>query len=126
MVRRAQATPISSIFVKPDGRARSSIKGDTNRLTPADVDFTAGVPQVVLFDGHQPALALSIAAWAEAHGIPTVLDADTVNEGNVELSPSTHLVAASECFAYDYSGAPTPEAGMARWPALACRSGHHE
>ena len=84
VVRGAQATPISAIFVKPDG-ARSIVnyKGDTNGLTAVDVDFGVARPKVVLFDGHQPALALAIAEWAQAQGIPTVLDADRVNEGNV-------------------------------------------
>ena len=114
VVRGAQATPISAIFVKPDG-ARSIVNytGDTNGLTAADVDFTAARPRVVLFDGHQPALALAIAAWAQAQGIPTVLDADTVNEGNVELLRRCTLVAASERFAHDFFGVPTPEEGMA-------------
>lgn len=114
VVRGAQATPISAIFVKPDG-ARSIVnyKGDTNRLTAADVEFTATRPNVVLFDGHQPALALAVAEWAQEQCIPTVLDADTVNEGNVELLQRCTLVAASERFAHDFFGAPTPQAGMA-------------
>jgi sulfofructose kinase len=114
VVRGAQATPISAIFVKPDG-ARSIVnyKGDTNRLTAADVHFASARPQVVLFDGHQPALALAIAQWAQELGIPTVLDADTVNEGNIELLQRCSLVAASERFAHDFFGVATPQAGMA-------------
>lgn len=114
VVRGAPATPISAIFVKPDG-ARSIVnyKGETNRLTAADVDFAGLRPQVVLFDGHQPALALAMAEWAQAQGIPTILDADTVNEGNTELLQHCTVVAASERFAQDFFGAPTPQAGMA-------------
>lgn len=120
VVRGAQATPISAIFVKPDG-ARSIVnhKGDTDGLTAVDVDFTAVRPKVVLFDGHQPALALAVAEWAQAQGIPTVLDADTVNEGNVELLRRCTLVAASERFAYDFFDAPTPEGGLAALAQLA-------
>ena len=120
VVRGPQATPISAIFVKPDG-ARSIVnyKGNTDRLTAADVDFTAVRPKVVLFDGHQPALALAIAAWAQAQDIPTVLDADTVNEGNVELLRRCTLVAASERFAHDFFGATTSEEGMAALARLA-------
>ncbi len=120
VVRGAQATPISAIFVKPDG-ARSIVnyKGDTNRLTADDVAFAALRPAVVLFDGHQPALALAAAAWAQAQGIMTVLDADTVNEGNVELLRRCTLVAASERFAQDFMGAPTPQAGLAALALIA-------
>ena len=119
VVRGAQATPISAIFVKPDG-ARSIVnyKDDTNGLTAVDMDFGAARPKVVLFDGHQPALALAIAEWAQAQGIPTVLDADTVNEGNVELLRRCTVVAASERFAHDFFGALTPEVGMAELARL--------
>lgn len=114
VVRGVQATPISAIFVKPDG-ARSIVNytGAANWLTAADIDLTAIRPKVVLLDGHQPALALAIAEWAQTQGIATVLDADTVNAGSVELLRRCSLVAASERFALDFIGAPTPEAGMA-------------
>jgi sulfofructose kinase len=114
VVRGAAGTPISAIFVKPDG-ARSIVnyKGDTNGLTAADINFAARRPSVVLFDGHQPSLALAVAEWAQTQRIPTVLDADTVNAGNVELVARCTLVAASERFAHDLWGASTPAAGLA-------------
>ena len=114
VVRGAAATPISAIFVKPDG-ARSIVnyKGDTNRLIGDDVPFTTVRPAVVLFDGHQPALALAVAAWARRRGIVTILDADTVNEGNLELVRRCDIVAASEHFAQAFTGAATPAASMA-------------
>ena len=114
IVRGAAATPISAIFVKPDG-ARSIVnyKGDTNRLIGDDVPFTTVRPAVVLFDGHQPALALAVAAWARRRGIVTILDADTVNEGNLELVRRCDIVAASEHFAQAFTGAASPAAGMA-------------
>jgi sulfofructose kinase len=130
VVRGVRATPISAIFVKPDG-ARSIVnyKGETNGLTPADLplevarlgDSPLGAmwPKVVLFDGHQPALALALAEWAAAQGIATVLDADTINAGNVELVRRCTLVAASERFAQDLSGAPTVETGLAALAQLA-------
>lgn len=120
IVRGPEATPISAIFVKPDG-ARSIVnyKGDTNRLAEADVRFRALQPQVVLFDGHQPALALAMAEWARSRGITTVLDADTVNAGNIELLHGCTVVAASERFAHDLWGAPTPEAGLAALAEIA-------
>ncbi len=114
VVRSAAATPISAIFVKPDG-ARSIVnyKGDTNRLTGDDLPFARVSPKVVLFDGHQPALALAVAAWARDHDITTILDADTVNEGNLDLVRRCDIVAASEHFAQVFTGAASPAAGMA-------------
>jgi len=130
VVHGAAATPISAIFVKPDG-ARSIVnyKGDTNRLTGDDLLFATVSPKVVLFDGHQPALALAVAAWARAHGILTILDADTVNEGNLDLVRRCDIVAASEHFAQAFTGAPTPAAGIASLaeiaPAVVVTLGEH-
>ncbi len=120
VVRGADATPISAIFVKPDG-ARSIVnyKGDTNRLNGDDLPFTTVSPKVVLFDGHQPALALAVAAWARKRGITTILDADTINEGNLELVRRCDIVAASEHFALAFTGAASPAAGMAALAAVA-------
>jgi sulfofructose kinase len=115
VVRGAEATSISAIFVKPDG-ARSIVnyrERIASRLTPADVPFTQVQPKAILFDGHQPALALAIADWAQAQGIPTVLDADTINDGNRELVHRCTIVAASEHFAQAFTGADSPQAGMA-------------
>ena len=120
VVRGADATPISAIFVKPDG-ARSIVnyKGDTNRLTGDDLPFATVSPKVVLFDGHQPALALAVAAWARRRGIVTILDADTINEGNLDLVRRCDIVAASEHFSLAFTGAATPAAGMAALADLA-------
>lgn len=120
IVRGPQATPISAIFVKPDG-ARSIVnyRGDTNRLTAEDIEFTKLRPKVVLFDGHQPELAEALAIWATAQGIASVLDADVVNDGNRALVHRCTLVAASERFAQEYTGAATPQAGMAHLASLA-------
>lgn len=122
VVRGPQATPISAIFVKPDG-ARSIVnyKGETNRLEVADLPLPLGAvrPRVILFDGHQPALALALADWAASQGIATVLDADTVNAGNVHLVRRCTVVAASERFAHDLLGASTVEVGLAALAQLA-------
>lgn len=126
VVRGPQATPISAIFVKPGGlRSIVNYKGETNTLALADLPLPDPLPlealrpKVILFDGHQPALALALADWAAAHGIPTVLDADTVNAGNVHLLRRCTLVAASERFAADLLGAATADDGLAALAQLA-------
>jgi len=120
VVRGPAATPISAIFVKPDG-ARSIVnhKGDTNRLTEAAVPYQAASPRAVLLDGHQPALALAVAAWARQHDITTILDADTLHTGNIALVRRCDIVAASEHFAQAFSGSATAAAGMAALATLA-------
>lgn len=120
VVRGPDATPISAIFVKPDG-ARSIVnhRGDTNRLGAADVAFQRVRPKVMLFDGHQPALALAMAGWAHDQGIVSVLDADTVSAGVIELLSRCTIVAASEHFALAFTGADSARAGMAQLAQVA-------
>lgn len=115
VVRGSEATSISAIFVKPDG-ARSIVnyrQKIASRLTPADVAFVQVRPKVVLFDGHQPELAFAVADWAHTQGIPTVLDADTINDGNRELVHRCTIIAASERFSQEFTGASSPQVGMA-------------
>jgi sulfofructose kinase len=106
VVQGAAPTPISSIFVKPDGaRSIVNFSGVTDGLTAEQVPFQDLAPRVILLDGHQPALALEIAAWANAHGIPLVLDADTINAGNVKLATRSDYVVATPHFAQGFTGA---------------------
>ncbi len=67
--------------------------------------------KVVLFDGHQASLALSVAKWAHDIGITTVVDADTHNQGNIALVPICDYIVASERFACEFSQVDTPEEG---------------
>lgn len=114
VVRGQEQTPLSAILVKPDG-ARSIVnyKGKTSRLTADDVPFTVFEPSVVLFDGHQPELALAVVDWAKEADITTVVDADTLNEGNLKLVERCDHVVASERFACEYGNVETPEEGLA-------------
>lgn len=122
VVRGALGTPISAIFVKPDGtRSIVNYKGETNGLTAADLALPPAEwgAKVLLFDGHQPALALALADWARSQAVQTVLDADTMNAGNVELVRRCSLVAASERFSMEWTGARSPEEGLAALAAVA-------
>ena len=120
VVRGPGATPISAIFVKPDGsRSIVNHRESVGELAPDVVPFGQVRPRAVLLDGHQATLALAVVAWARAQGIPTVLDADTVHQGNQELVERCTLVAASERFALEFTGATTPEAGLTQLARLA-------
>lgn len=121
LVKRGAAwTPISAIFVKPDGR-RSIVnyKGDTNSLGPGDVNLAALRPKAFLLDGHQPALAHAALQYARALNAPVVLDADTMNAGNVDLVRGADYVVASERFAHEYTGEQALPTALARLAALA-------
>jgi sulfofructose kinase len=121
VVRGKEATSLSAIFVKPDG-ARSIVnyrEAIVTRLTPAHAPFAQMRPKVILFDGHQPALAVAMAKWARDRAIPTVLDADTVNEGHDELVRLCTILAASERFSQEFTGADSPQAGMTMLAQLA-------
>ncbi len=52
---------------------RSAVSRTRRALSAAEVSGAA--PDVVLLDGHYPAVALEVAAWARARRIPVVLDA---------------------------------------------------
>jgi len=109
LVRGDQPSPISSIIVKPDGkRTVVTHKGSTPVLEPDQVDFTKLRPRVIIFDGHQPAISLPLAAGAREQNVPAVLDAGSVHRGTVELMPLCGFLVASEKFARDLSGEKDP------------------
>lgn len=106
-------TPISSILVKPNGaRTIVNFRGTMPEIAADQLAFQSIRPRAVLFDGHQPRLAMAIQEWAAAEGIPTVVDADTVSPGNAQLVERCDYVVASERFSMEFTGAPTPALGM--------------
>jgi sulfofructose kinase len=109
LVRGDGPTPVSTIIVKPDGkRTVVTHKGSTPVLEPHQVDFSRLRPRAVLFDGHQPAISVSLAAGAREQNVPAVLDAGSVHRGTVELAPLCGNLIASEKFARDVSGEKDP------------------
>lgn len=52
----------------------------------------------VLLDGHHPALALAVASWAGAAGLPVVLDAGTYRPVFAALLPMVDVCACSAAF----------------------------
>jgi sugar/nucleoside kinase (ribokinase family) len=59
--------------------------------------FPAGV-RTVLVDGHHPELALEVARWARARGVPVVLDAGSWKPVLDELLPLVDIAACSAHF----------------------------
>jgi len=102
IVRGQSPTPI---LVKPDGdRALVNYKGQTVALPGDAIDCNAVAAKVMLFDGHEPALSLSLAAHARKAGIPTVLDAGSLHDGTRALMGRVDYLVCSEKFAYQYLG----------------------
>lgn len=105
IVRGQSPTPLSTILVKPDGkRALINYKGETQALPAEALDFSSIQPKVVLFDGHEPQVSLSLAERARREGIPTVLDAGSVHEGTLALMELVDYLVCSEKFACQLAG----------------------
>jgi sulfofructose kinase len=120
VARGSRPTPLSAILVKPDGR-RSLVyfRGAAGDLAPDSIDFSRVRPKVILFDGHEPHISTPLADAARKQGIPTILDAGSVQKGTVELASRCHHLVCAEKFAMDYTGADDVEEALDR---LAVRS----
>ena len=105
VVRGMHPTPLSFILVKPDGsRTVINCKTGTPLLEIEQIDFACCSPKVVLFDGHEPQISLPLANSALRNKVVTVLDAGSVHQGTVALTPLVDYLAASEKYARDFTG----------------------
>jgi sulfofructose kinase len=105
VVRGEFPTPLSTVLVKPNGnRALINYKGNTKALPAGSVDFSTLNPKVMLFDGHEPYLSMSLANQAREAGIPTVLDAGSVHDGTMALIGEVDYMVCSEKFAHQFTG----------------------
>lgn len=119
VVRGEVATSISSIYVKPDG-SRSIVNYKEPMTLAADaVDLHGWSVGAVLFDGHHLEFSLAIADWAQAQGIPTVIDADRIHAGSLALAERVDYLVASERFARDFIGGDDPRKATDRLLDLA-------
>jgi len=104
IVRGSSPTPLSTVWVKPDGkRSLVNYRGETNPLPKNRIDFKRYNPGAILFDGHQPDLSVPLAEWAIQKNIPTVLDAGSVHRGTRQLVSRVDYLVASEKFARDFT-----------------------
>ena len=121
-------TPVAAVTIKPNGdrsiidyRAPSAIAPD-NTITLARCPA-----KVLLVDGHQPLLSLALVEEARALGIPSVLDAGSVNDGTLLLYNKVDYLITSEKFAKHYSGEDDPRTALAALdgaaPFIACTWG---
>lgn len=105
IVRGDNPTPISTVFVKPDGK-RSLVNYRTKNaaLKKDAIDLSNVNPKVILFDGHEPALSMELLKHAESENIITVLDAGSVNPGTSVLYDKVDYLVCSEKFAEEITG----------------------
>ena len=104
VVRGTSPTPLSTVLVKPDGkRALINYKGQTRALPSGSIDFTDVKAKVLLFDGHEPLLSLSLLDSLK-QPLPSVLDAGSVHEGTLALLDKVEYLVCSEKFARQYAG----------------------
>ena len=118
IIRGKFPTPLSTILVKPDGqRALINYKGQTKALAADAIDFSAIIPKVVLFDGHEPQLALALLASLQDKSTISVLDAGSLHDGTLALLHKVDYLVCSEKFAIQYAG--TIETALQRLAELA-------
>ncbi len=111
VVRGAAPTPVSVVLVKPDGaRALVSYKGETGLLPRGAVDFAGLNAEVLLFDGHEPELALDLIERPQ----PKVLDAGSLHAGTEALMFRVDYLVSSEKFARQWLGEDHPERALAQ------------
>jgi len=121
-------TPVAAVTIKPNGDRSIIDYRSPSALAPEDTIQLAQFPaKVLLIDGHQPLLSLALVEEARALGIPTVLDAGSVNDGTMLLFNKVDYLITSEKFAKHYSGEDEPRTALAALdgtaPFIACTWG---
>ena len=105
VLRGDPPTSLSAILVKPDGaRTLVNYREELPQLAATAVDLTTTPVGALLFDGHQRELAIPLLAQSRQMGIPTVLDADSVNDGTTALMGLVEFLVTSERFAQQFTG----------------------
>ena len=105
VLRGTPPTPLSAILLKPNGaRTLVNYREELPTLPTDAIDLTVNPPGAILFDGHQLPLAVPLIQQARALGIPTVLDADSVNDGTTALMGLVEFLVASERFGCQFTG----------------------
>jgi sulfofructose kinase len=111
IARGDSPTPVSTIWVKPDGkRTLVNYKGSTRPLAASKLDFSRCRSKVVLFDGHEPDIVSSeLIKIMQGGNIATVLDAGSVHRGTLKLLKLVDYTVASQKFSCEYTGKDDPE-----------------
>jgi sulfofructose kinase len=111
VVRGGYMTPLSSVWVSVSGERSLVNYRDAHSILPTKgIDLSEIHPKVILLDGHEPDLSLSLLRDAKKKGITTVLDAGSWNQGTSQLFDKVDCLACSERFAREATGTSSEEA----------------
>jgi sulfofructose kinase len=121
-------TPVAAVTIKPNGQRSIIDYRASSAIAPEDtISLSTHPAKVLLIDGHQPLLSLALIEEARMLGIPTVLDAGSVNDGTMLLFNKVDYLITSEKFARHYSGEDAPRTALAALdgaaPFIACTWG---
>jgi sulfofructose kinase len=121
-------TPIAAVTIKPNGDRSIIDFRSPCALAAEDTISLAQFPaKVLLIDGHQPLLSLTLLEEARRLGIPIVLDAGSVNDGTLLLYNKVDYLITSAKFAKHFSGEDHPRTALAALdgaaPLIACTWG---
>lgn len=112
--RREAPTPVAAVTIKPGGHRSIIDFRAIESICPEDCfDLAHMMPRVLLVDGHQPLLSVKLVDQARALGIPTLLDAGSLNDGTQLLYNRVDYLVASEKFARQMSHEDDPRAALA-------------
>ena len=107
-------TPMASVITKPNGQRSIIDYRAPEALAPeAAISLKQFTTKVLLVDGHQPLLSLRLIEEATEMGIPTILDAGSVNDGTLMLYNKVDYLITSEKFAKQFSCKESPKAALA-------------
>ncbi|WPJ97438.1 PfkB family carbohydrate kinase [Coraliomargarita algicola] len=112
--RAAAPTPVAAVTIKPDGQRSIIDYRAPSALAPDDsISLHSSPARVLLVDGHQPLLSLKLVDEARSLGIPSVLDAGSINDGTQLLYNKVDYLITSEKFARQFSGEDAPRSALA-------------
>jgi len=134
---QSEPPPVSAVAVRDRDGERTVVSRNAEGRTflakaPFFGAYGAGEADVVLLDGHHPAVALAVAEAAKAAGVPVVLDAGSWKPVLDELLPLVDVAACSAHFSAPEPGLhergvptviTTAGPGPVRWSTADGRSG---
>jgi sugar/nucleoside kinase (ribokinase family) len=94
-------TPVVCILATDQNRTAIAYRTKDYWLNEIPQNVDLGKYISVLFDGHQPAISLQILEKCKILGIPTVLDAGSINSGTLSLIKEVDYAVSSEDFSRD-------------------------
>lgn len=94
-------TPVVCIISTNQNRTAIAYRTKDYWMSEIPKNIDLNKYSAVLFDGHQPVISSKILEKCKTLGIPTVLDAGSINGGTLSLVKDVDYAVASEDFARD-------------------------